>query len=126
MDAIDRAYAGIATQAQMLRARRITSRELVQVYLERIERIDPGLNAYREVFVSSAVAASSDADERIAAGDRAPLLGVPVAIKDELDIVGKVTRHGTAAYDEPATANAVHVQRLLDAGAVLLGTTNLP
>jgi len=126
MDAIDLAFAGIAAQAQMLRDREITSVRLVELYLDRIERIDPGLNAFRDVFVSSAIAAAARADERIAARDVGPLLGVPVAVKDELDIAGKVTRHGTAAYDDTATANAVHVQRLLDAGAVLLGTTNLP
>jgi amidase len=96
------------------------------VYLERIERIDPAINAFREVFASSALAAADHADDRIAAGETAPLLGVPVAFKDELDIEGKVARHGTAAYDEPASTNSVHVQRLLDAGAIALGTTNLP
>lgn len=122
----DIAFAGIVHQARLLRDRQISSRELVEILLERIERIDPTLNAFREVLTVSAVRAAAAADERIAAGDDAPLLGVPVAVKDELDVAGLVTRHGTAAYDRPAASNAVHVQRLLDAGAVLIGTTNLP
>jgi amidase len=126
MDSVELAFAGIAQQAELLRTRQVSSRELVGVYLERIERIDPALNAFREVFVRSALDDAAEADERIAAGESLPLSGVPVAFKDELDIAGKVTRHGTAGYDEPATANSVHVQRLLDAGAIALGTTNLP
>ncbi len=63
---------------------------------------------------------------RVAAGEAAPLLGVPVAFKDEVDLAGRIARHGTNAYDEPAGANSVHVQRILDAGAIVLGTTNLP
>jgi amidase len=122
----DIAFAGIVNQARTLRERQISSRELVDIVLERIERIDPALNAFREVFSISARRSAAAADDRLTAGDDAPLLGVPVAVKDELDVVGRVTRHGTAAYDRPATANAVHVQRLLDAGAVLVGTTNLP
>ena len=51
---------------------------------------------------------------------------MPVAFKDELDIDGRVTNHGTDAYDQPAAANAVHVQRMLSAGAIALGKTNLP
>lgn len=126
MDGSDLAYAGIVEQARLIRAKEVSSRELVDVYLERIERIDPHLNAFREVFADEARIAAAHADERVAAGESAPLLGVPVAFKDELDMEGRVARHGTNAYDEPATANAVHVQRLLDAGAIAVGKTNLP
>jgi len=126
MDAVDLAYAGIARQAELIRNREISSRELVDVCLERIERIDPRLNSFREVFADTARAAAAAADERIASGETGPLLGVPVAFKDELDIAGRIAQHGTNAFDRPATANAVHVQRVLDAGAIALGTTNLP
>lgn len=126
MDATDLAFAGIAEQARLIRSREVSSRELVDVYLERIERIDPQLNSFREVFADEARAAAERADEQIASGVEGPLLGVPVAFKDELDIEGRVAHHGTRAYDVPAAANAVHVQRILDAGAVTLGTTNLP
>ncbi len=126
MDAEDLAFAGIAAQADLLRSREVSSRELVDVYLDRIERIDPQLNAFRDVFADQARAAAAVADERLAAGASAPLLGVPVAFKNELDIAGEVTRHGTDAYDEPAPDDAEHVRRIREAGAVILGTTNLP
>ena len=126
MDAEDLAYAGIAEQARLLQAREISSRELVDVYLDRIERIDPELNSFQSVFADEARAEAAAADERLAAGESAPLLGVPVAFKDELDLVGHVTRHGTLGYDEPATADAEHPRRIRDAGAVVLGKTNLP
>lgn len=104
----------------------MASRDLVDMYLERIERIDPELNAFREVYRTDALAAAEEADRRLAAGEMLPLLGVPVAIKDELDITGRVTRHGTIAYDEPARRDAEHVRRLRSAGAILIGKTNLP
>jgi amidase len=126
MDTEDLAFAGIAAQAEHIRSGDVTSLELVDLYLSRIQRIDPGLNAFREVFVDDARAAAVAADERVGRGEVAPLLGVPVAFKDELDMEGRVARHGTSAYEEPATANAVHVQRILDAGAIALGKTTLP
>ena len=122
----DLAFAGIAAQAQLIRDRAVTSVELIEVYLERIGRIDATLNSFREVFAEDARAAADEADKRVANGETGPLLGVPVAFKDELDIIGRVAQHGTNAYEEAATANAVHVQRILDAGAVNLGVTNLP
>ena len=54
---IDVAFAGAARQAEMVRAKEVSPRELVELYLERIERIDPGLNAYRTVFAERALAA---------------------------------------------------------------------
>ncbi|MEM7140332.1 MAG: amidase [Actinomycetota bacterium] len=126
MDSEDLAYAGIAAQADLLRDGLVSSRELVDVYLDRIERIDPTLNAFCDVFADAARAEAATADQRRAEGHDAPLLGVPVAFKNELDIAGHVTRHGTAAYDRPADADATHVARLREAGAIALGTTNLP
>ena len=59
MDAVELAYSGIAEQARLLRAGEISSRELVGMYLERIGRIDPGLNSFREVFAESALVAAA-------------------------------------------------------------------
>ena len=66
------------------------------------------------------------AEERLAKGEEAPLLGVPVAIKDNVDYAGEVTTHGTAAYGEPAAEDGLVVRRLREAGATILGKTNLP
>jgi amidase len=126
MDAVEVAFAGIARQAEMLRSRELSSRELVELYLERIERIDPNLNAYRKVLAERATSEATEADRRIAAGEAAPLLGVPVAIKDVTDVKGEVTCFGTDAFDQPAPADAPVVRSLGAAGAVILGKTNLP
>jgi amidase len=120
------AFAGAARQAEMVRAKEISPSELLEIYLERIARIDPKLNAYRVVLGGQARADAKRAEERLAGGDEAPLLGVPVAIKDNVDYAGEVTTHGTAAYGEPAKEDSLIVRRLRDAGAVILGKTNLP
>jgi amidase len=120
------AFAGIARQAEMLKAREVSSRELTDLYLGRIERLDGQLNSYRIVLGEQALAQADEADRRIAAGEQAPMLGVPIAIKDTLDLKGEVTALGTGAFDDPATADAVLTSRLRDAGAVFLGKTNLP
>jgi amidase len=120
------AFAGAARQAEMLGAKQVSSRELTEMYLERIERIDPGLNAFRVVWPERALSEADAADRRIGAGEEAPLLGVPIAIKDTLDVAGDVTMLGTGAFDRPADADSEIVARLRSAGAVILGKTNLP
>jgi amidase len=122
----DPAFAGAARIAELVRAKEVSPGELVELYLERIARIDPKLNAYRVVLGERARADAKRAEERLAAGEEAPLLGVPVAIKDNVDYAGEVTTHGTAAYGEPAMEDSVIVRRLRDAGAVIVGKTNLP
>ena len=122
----DVAFAGAARIAEMVRAKEISPTELVELYLERIARLDPELNAYRVVLAEGAKADAKRAEERLAKGDDAPLLGVPVAIKDNVDYAGEVTTHGTAAYGEPATEDGYVVRRLREAGATILGKTNLP
>jgi amidase len=120
------AFAGAARQAEMVRAREVSARELVELYLERIERIDPMLNAYRVVLAERALAEADEVEKRVAGGEEAPLLGVPVAIKDEVDYAGEITSHGTAAYGEPAREDGYIVRRLREAGAIPIGKTNLP
>jgi amidase len=122
----DLAFAGAARLAEMVRTEEVSPNELVEVYLERISRIDPKLNAFRVVLDDQARADAKRAEERLAAGDQAPLLGVPVAVKDNVDYAGEVTTHGTAAYGEPAREDSLVVHRLRKAGAVIVGKTNLP
>jgi amidase len=122
------AFSGAAAQALKLRDREVSSRELTEMYLERIERIDPGLNSFRDVWPDAALSAADEADRRLRGKDTedAPLLGVPIAIKDTVDVAGDVTQFGTAAFDEPADADSEVVARIRRAGAVILGKTNLP
>jgi amidase len=126
MDATDLAFAGAARQAELIRRREISSRELVELYLERIGRLDPELNAYRVTFAERALAEADQADGRAGAGDARPLLGVPVAIKDDSDVAGAATTFGTDAYDGAVAADAEVVRRLRAAGAVILGKTHVP
>jgi amidase len=122
----DVAFAGAARIAEMVRAKEVSPSELVELYLERIAALDPKLNAYRVVLAEGARADAKRAEERLAKGDDAPLLGVPVAIKDNVDYAGEITTDGTAAYGEPAAEDGHVVRRLREAGATILGKTNLP
>jgi amidase len=126
MDAADLAFAGAARHAALVRGREVSARELTQLYLDRIDRLDPQLNSYRVVFAERALAEADQADGRAKAGDKRPLLGVPIAIKDDCDIAGAVTAFGTDAQDGPAVADAEVVRRLRTAGAVILGKTHVP
>ena len=126
MDAAALPFAGVARQAELLRDREVSARELTELYLERIERIDPELNAYRVVLAEKALAQADEADARIGGGEEGPLLGVPVAIKDVTDHEGEVTCFGTGAFDTPAPADGEMARRLREAGAVFLGKTNTP
>jgi amidase len=126
MDPTDLAFAGIARQAELIAAGEISPRELVQLYLERIERLDPQLNAFRVVFAEQALAQAGDEEGHTGADDRRPLRGVPVAIKDDVDVAGEVTAHGSNAYGAPADEDSEVVRRLRDAGAIVIGKTNVP
>ncbi|MDX6671326.1 MAG: amidase [Solirubrobacteraceae bacterium] len=120
------AFTPISRQAELIRAGEVGPRELVELYLERIERLNPALNAFRAVYRDRALAEADQAAARLKAGDDRPLLGVPVAIKDNLDVAGDVTTHGTNAYGEPAREDAEVVRRVRAAGAVVLGRTMVP
>jgi amidase len=126
MERDELAFAGAARQAQMIRRGEVSSRELVELYLERIGRLEPELNAFRKVMAERALADAQQADSRRAAGDDRPLLGVPIAVKDTEDVAGEVTGFGTAAHGGPAARDNDFVGRLRGAGAVILGKTNLP
>jgi amidase len=126
MDAAPLAFAGLDRQAELIDSGETTSLALAELYLDRIARLDPVLNAYRVVFAERARAEARQADGRRAAGDKRPLLGVPIAIKDDLDVAGELTCMGSNAVDGPAPADSEVVRRLRSAGAVILGKTNVP
>src|SRR4051794_26709231 len=126
MDRHDLAFAGLARHADLIAAGELSSRELVELFLSRIARLDPFLNAYRLVFAERALAEADQADGRRRAGDRRPLLGVPVAVKDDVDVAGETTAYGCDVDPAPAAADADVVRRLRAAGAVILGKTHVP
>ena len=123
----DLAFAGAARQAEMVRAGEVSAdRAGRHVASARIERLDPELNAFRKVFAEKALLEAEQAEARLKAGEERPLLGVPIAIKDEVDLAGEVNMHGTDAFTEPARADSEMVRRLREAGAIIVGLTLLP
>jgi amidase len=104
----------------------ITAPELLELYLERIARLDRELRAFRVVLADSARQEAGVAQERLNAGERLPLLGVPIAIKDDVDVAGEVTTYGSAAHGPARTEDAEVVRRLRAAGAVIVGKTSVP
>lgn len=126
MGAEEIAFAGAARQAEMVRAGEISPTELVQLHLDRIERLDPQLNSFRVVLAERALLEAEQAEARLKGGDERPLLGVPIAIKDESEVAGEVRMNGTDAFDEPAKADCEMVRRLREAGAIVIGLTHLP
>lgn len=126
MDITDLAFAGAAQQARMLASGKTTAPALVEMYLDRIARVDRELRSFRVVFTETARAEAEAAQELLDAGVRLPLLGVPIAIKDDVDIADEFTCYGSSAFGQTATADAEVVRRLRDAGAVILGKTSVP
>jgi amidase len=127
VDAAELAYAGIARQAELIATGQVSSRELLDVYLERIGRYDGQLNAFRVVFAERARMEADQADARRGAGERErPMLGVPIAIKDDADVAGDITHFGTRSGDVPASADQEVVRLLRAAGAIVIGKTNVP
>ncbi|UFR00794.1 amidase [Streptomyces sp. Go40/10] len=122
-DRADRA-AGLVETRHALAGGEVTSRALVEEALARIEATQPTLNAFRIVRAEAALAEADAADRELAAGVRKPLLGVPVAVKDDMDVAGEPTAFGCPGSFPPVTADGEAVRRLRAAGAVIVGKTN--
>lgn len=107
-----------------LASRAVTSTTLVSRSLHAIHTSQPTLNAFRVVLTESALTDAAEADRRREAGDTAPLLGIPIAVKDDVDVAGVPTAFGTEGHIAPAAHDAEVVRRLKAAGAVIVGKTN--
>ncbi|HXE46567.1 MAG TPA: amidase [Conexibacter sp.] len=122
----DLAFAGLRAQAALVACGNASSRELVDAALARIEATQSTLNAVRCVRADAARAEADDADRRRAAGERLPLLGVPVAIKDDMDLAGESTNFGCSGPFAPREGDGEVARKLRAAGAVIVGKTNTP
>ncbi len=119
-DLLFRPAAELATH---VREGKVSSRELVQASLDRIEAVEPTLNAFVDVFADEALAQA----DAVAPGDERPLAGVPVAIKNNVPVAGKRLTFGSNFMgDFPAPFDANVVTRLRAAGAIVVGLTTMP
>lgn len=117
----------ISEAAAQLRSGTLKATQLVEQSLSAIARFQPSTNAFIRVDAEGARAAAAAADRELAAGkDRGPLHGVPISIKDLIDIAGQPTTAASRVLaDNIAKADAPVIARLREAGAVLIGKTNL-
>ena len=109
--------------ADAMRARKLSPVELMKALLDRIDRLDPRLHVFVRLDADAAMDAAKAAEAEIAAGrPRGPLHGVPIGIKDIIDVAGlPTTCHSKILVDNVAAADPVCVSRLRSAGAVVLG-----
>jgi amidase len=116
-------------QAAALRSGACSARELIEAHLARIERVDPLVNAIVTRTPERALAAADEADRRRARGhhELPPLHGLPIAHKDLQDTAGVRTTYGSPSFrDHVPAADSLLVERLREAGAILVGKTNTP
>jgi len=114
--------------AAAVRTRKISSREAVQAVLQRLDAVNPSLNAVTVLLADDALAAADRADGAVKRGEAlGPLHGVPVTIKENIDQAGQATANGVVAFkDLIATADSPVVANWRRAGAVVIGRTNTP
>ncbi|CAN5861738.1 hypothetical protein BH10ACT9_BH10ACT9_08360 [soil metagenome] len=110
----------VGDQLYWLASGEVTADELVRRSLHAITASQSTLNAFKVVLTTEALGGAAVADERRRAGDTAPLLGIPIAVKDDVDIAGVPTFFGTSGRVLPATADAEVVRRLRAAGAAIV------
>ena len=119
---------GAVETARRIRDRDIGCREVMAAHLGRMAAVNPGVNAVVVDLTEAALIAAEAADRAVAAGEPlGPLHGVPVTIKENVDVEGQATPNGVAAFaDVIAPADAPAVANLRRAGAIVIGRTNTP
>ena len=128
MTEFDPNFGSALEAAAAIKARKISSVELTQHVFERIDRFQPKLNAFVYQMREGALVSARRADESVARKDkRLPFAGVPVVVKESFAVAGRPCTWGIPTLrNTRAEATSTAVQRLLDAGAVLIGATNVP
>lgn len=114
--------------ARSVQSRECKASEIIARCLDRIRQTNTAINAFVDVYEEDAVAAAQRIDKRVADGGAiGPLAGVPVAVKDFTPLKGKRTTYGSLAYkDHIGEFDPIYVQRLREAGAIVVGKTNTP
>lgn len=120
------AFSSAERMVRALRDRECSARELLEAHLRRIERFDPPLNSIIVRDFDRARRDADQADKRLASGDVSPWLGIPITVKESIDIEGLPSTAGVPhRRDHIAPRDAPNVTRLRAAGAVILGKTNV-
>ena len=119
-------FAGVVRQRAMLADGSLRALDLSSLYLDRIEHLNPALNAFVSVRADAALREAERAQHSLDAGDTRPLLGIPFGVKDEHDLAGEVTTLGTGATTRVAAHDSEVVRILRAEGAIPLGKTTLP
>ncbi len=119
---------GASELAGRIRARQVSSREVVEAHLGRIEAVNPRLNAVTVVLAEDALRAADAADRAFRAGEATgPLCGVPITVKENIDVAGSATTLGIVPLrDAVAPHDATHIAELRDHGAIPIARTNMP
>ena len=127
-DPEDLIFMSASTLASAIRARQVSSEEVIQAHILRIQDVNSKINAVVQLVADRALDQARKADEDLARGEpKGPLHGVPVTFKDSLDTAGVVSTGGTKGRQSfIPKKDATVVARLLAAGAILLGKTNTP
>jgi amidase len=121
------AFASALEQARLVAGKEVSPVELAELYLRRIDELDPKLDAYLTVAADFALSAARAAEARVGEDDLPPFHGVPISIKDLDDTAGIRTTHGTKSWSQRVPdRDASVVQRIKRAGFVILGKTNTP
>ena len=125
---LDLPFRSAGQLAAEIQRKTISATELLDLFLTRVERYNPRLNAIIATAIPEARVRARRADEALAKGEAwGPLHGVPMTIKESFDVIGMPTTWGVPALkDNLPPRNAIAVDRFLDAGAILFGKTNVP
>jgi amidase len=121
----DLAFAGPLELSRRVREKDVSARELVEMFLARIERIDPRLNAFRVTLAEEALATASQIDAGALEG-AGPLAGAPIAVKDDMPFGGHKMTRGSRSPAQQQPSDAEPLRRLRHAGAIPIGITNVP
>ncbi len=124
----DLIYRGAVELAGLLRSREVSATEVLEAHLEQIDKLNPLINAVVTLDEEGARAAAAKADRKIMAGEPVGSLhGLPISFKDTANTAGMRTTFGHPHFrDHVPEENDLHVQRILDAGAIQVGKTNVP
>jgi aspartyl-tRNA(Asn)/glutamyl-tRNA(Gln) amidotransferase subunit A len=128
MTSEDLAYAPATELLDLIATRQVSPVELTEFYYNRIDRLDPQLNAYLLLAQDSAMEAAREAEAAVVRGDElGPLHGLPISIKDTQNTRGVRTTMGSLLFeDRVPERDAAVVERVKDAGVIVLGKTNVP